>query len=126
MTEDSSKIVKIVQERIKESVESEKKAIREECARLGDNAVARINGVFASIQHTILELDIKETSMLEFYSKAGGRVRTVEIENSHRDYENKLYMECDGKLLNYQDPIIIKPGKKYKLLLMAIEEGDVK
>lgn len=126
MTEDKSEIVKIVEERIGETVEAEKKDIQEESARLAEKAVERINGVYASILNTIRLLDIKDASLLEFYIKAGGRVRTVEIDNQHRDFEMKLYINYEGRIIPQDDPIIIKPGKKYKVLLIAIEEGDVK
>ena len=125
MTEDKSEIVKIVEERIGETVEAEKKDIQEESARLAEKAVERINGVYASILNTIGLLDIKDASLLEFYTKAGGRVRSVEIVNSDRDYEKKLYLNYEGRIIPHDDPIIIKPGKKYKVLLMALEEGSI-
>lgn len=124
MAEENSEVVKIVEERIRESIEAEKKDIKEESARLTDRAVERINGVYASILATLRQLDIKDASLLEFYTKAGGRVRSVEgiIEK----FEQKLYINMGGRDLTHQDPIILKPGKKYKVILMAIEEGDVK
>jgi len=122
--EDKSEIVKIVEERIRETAEAEKRDIENRCASLSDEAVQRINGVFTSIQNTLKLLDIKDASLLEFYTKAGGRVRMVEgiIER----FEEKLYINLGGRDLTHEDPIILKPGKKYKVILMAIEEGDVK
>lgn len=126
MDEDKSEIVKIIEERIRETVEAEKKDIQEESARLAEKAVERINGVYASIINTIKELDIKDASLLEFYTKAGGNIRSVKIKTSKKDFEKRLYINFDGRTAPSEDPIIIKPGKKYKVLLIAIEEGDVK
>ncbi|MFH0904261.1 MAG: hypothetical protein V1854_03625 [Methanobacteriota archaeon] len=125
MTEDKSEIVKIIEERIRETVEAEQKNIKYQSEVQGDESVKRINGVYASILNTIKKLDIKDSSLLEFYTKAGGRVRSVDIVNADRNYEKKLYLNYEGNLKPHDDPIIIKPGKKYKVLFMAIEEGSV-
>jgi hypothetical protein len=125
MTDEKSEVLKIIEIRIKEAVENEKKDIEKQCVKLGDDAIARINGVYASIQHTIMELEIKDASLLEFYTKAGGRVRSLEVGNQS-EWDKRLFISCDGRSEPQEDPIIIKPGKIYKVILMAIESRDVK
>ncbi len=120
--EDKSEITKIIEERIKEVVDAEKKTINEDTERITDRAIERINGVYASIINTLRLLDIKDASLLDFYTKAAGRVRTVEIEGRIDEYEKKLNLNLDSRTLTHEDPILIKPGKKYKVLLIAIEE----
>ncbi len=124
MAEDKNEIVKIIEERIREAVEAEKKEIIKISDQNTSDAINRINGVYASILNTIKHLDIKEASVLEFYSMAGGRVRSINIVNEDR-YEKKLYLSYGGQLPLYEDPIIIKPGKKYKVIFMAIEDEGV-
>lgn len=131
MTEDNGKIVKIIQERIWQTVEDEKKFIQEECARLGDKAVERINGVYSSILKAIDGLEIKDPTLLDYIEKTKGNIRVYENIVGHGP-RSDLVIQYWGMTLGYQagkpgiSPITLNENKKYRVIVMAIEEGDVK
>ena len=131
MTEDNGKIVKIVQERIWQTVEDEKKFIQEECASLGDKAVERINGVYSSILKAIDGLEIKDPTLLDYIEKTKGNIRVYDNIIGHGPRDDFEIRYC-GQTLGYQTgkqtiaPITLNGNKKYRIIVMAIEEGDVK
>lgn len=131
MTEDNGKIVKIVQERIWQTVEDEKKHIQEESASLGDKAVERINGVYSSILKAIDGLEIKDPTLLDYIEKTKGNIRVYD-NIIGRGPRNDLEVRYWGTTLGFKagkpgiTPITLNENKKYRLIVMAIEEGDVK
>ena len=131
MTEDKSEIVKIVEERIGETVEAEKKNIQEESARLGDKAVERINGVYSSILKAIAGLEIKDPSLLDYIEKTKGNIRVYDNIIGHGP-RSDLVIEYWGTTLGYQagqsliSPITLNENKIYRLIVMAVEIGELK
>jgi len=129
--EDKSEIVKIIEERIRETVEDEKEHIQEEFSRLGDKAVERINGVYSSILKAIAGLEIKDPTLLDYIEKTKGNIRVYDNIVGHGPRAD-LIIQYWGLQLGFRagepgiTPITLNENKKYRLIVMAIEQGDVK
>lgn len=131
MTEENSKIVKIVAKRIWETVENEKKFIHEEYARLEDGAVERINGVYSSILKAIAGLEIKDPTLLDYIEKTKGNIRVYDNIIS-RGPRAELTVQYWGTTLGFKagkadiTPITLDENKIYRLIVMAVEVGELK
>lgn len=131
MTEDNGKIVKIVQERIWQTVEDEKKFIHEESARLEDKAVERINGVYSSILKAIAGLEIKDPTLLDYIEKTKGNIRVYDNIIGHGPRAELIVQYC-GTTLGFKTgkavitPITLDENKIYRLIVMAVEVGELK
>lgn len=131
MTEETGKIVKIVEERIWQTVEDEKKFIHEESARLEDKAVERINGVYSSILKAIAGLEIKDPTLLDYIEKTKGNIRVYENIVGHGP-RSDLVIQYWGMTLGYQagkpdiTPITLNENKIYRIIVMAVEIGELK
>lgn len=131
MTEETGKIVKIVEERIWQTVEDEKKFIHEESARVEDKAIERINGVYSSILKAIAELEIKDPTLLDCIEKTKGNIRVYDNIIGHGP-RSDLVIQYWGTTLGYQagkpgiTPITLNENKIYRLIVMAVEIGELK
>lgn len=131
MTEETGKIVKIVEERIRETVEDEKKFIHEESARLEDKAVERINGVYSSILKAIAGLEIKDPTLLDYIEKTKGNIRVYDNIIGHGP-RSELIVQYWGTTLGFKagkagiTPITLDENKIYRLIVMAVEVGELK
>lgn len=129
-----SKIEKIIRERILEEKDLVFRDLVESTNNATDKAVERINGVYNSIMNTLKKLDLKDSTFIDIFERTKGNVRVydnVVVGNYNREVETRV----GGNTLGYRitnpgirevPPIQLQENKRYKIVIMALEEGELK
>lgn len=123
MTTEVSKIESIIKGKIDDETQKSIAQLKEQIESQTQQAVERINNVYASAINTLKQLELTDATIFEFFQKTNGNIRVHEIEV---DYPGTLGIELpNGQRLNERSPIYLDrmEGKKakYKIILMAIK-----
>jgi len=120
--------------------------IQESIDRELKEAIDKINNVYTSALTTLQKLEIADATLFDFFEKTQGNIRIYEnVAGYDRDMKSipsedfafclktKLNLECRGIRLGYNEygkevipPIELREGKKYKVIVMAMELKEEK
>lgn len=123
MITEVSKIESIIKGKIDDETQKSIAQLKEQIESQTQQAVERINNVYASAINTLRQLELTDATIFEFFQKTNGNIRVHEIEIN---YPGTLGIELpNGQRLNERSPIYLDrmEGKKakYKIILMAIK-----
>lgn len=86
------------------------------------------------LMNTLKKLDLKDSTFIDIFERTKGNVRVydnVVVKNYSREVETRV----GGNTLGYRitnpgirevPPIQLKENKRYKIIIMALEEGELK
>lgn len=116
MSEEISEIEKAIKEKIKDETQRSIEGI----AAQADEAIHRINGVYASCLSTLEQLKLVDSDLFKFFWKTKGNVKVVEIEPR---FGGSLSLQTpDGHI---STNINISEKKKYRVVVIVTEvEGQ--
>lgn len=97
--------------------------LREQIARETEQAVERINGVYTSAIKALQTLELHDATIYDFFQKTQGNIRVVEVDPTPSEYERTVECSVEGRSMLQKNPIQLDPKKKYKIIIMAMEEN---
>lgn len=123
MTTEVSKIESIIKGKIDDETQKSIAQLKEQIESQTQQAVERINNVYASAINTLKQLELTDATIFEFFQKTDGNIRVHEIEIN---YPGTLGIELpngqriDQRNMNERNPIYLEKAK-YKIILMAMK-----
>lgn len=117
MPTEASEIEKIIKNNLEDETKRNIDKLVEQMARETQQAIDRINGVYGSAISTLQKLELTDATIFDFFQKTNGNIRVEELKGNG----SYIYPEYEGRRLGMQNPIYLKDGTRYKLILMAIE-----
>lgn len=96
--------------------------LRELIARKTEQAVERINEVYTSAITALKTLELKDATIYDFFERTQGNIRVIEETTDQSYYERNLGCSIEGRDILSKNPIRLAPRKKYKIIVMAMEE----
>lgn len=117
-TTKTSEIEKIIKEKIDEETQKSIAQLEELIANQTQQAIERINNVYASAISTLKRLELTDATIFDFFQKTNGNIRVFEIENR---WGGPLEVSNQNGVIDNCNPIRLKENTKYKIILMAIK-----
>ena len=129
------KVKEIIQKDLEAEAARSTSLLKEEMDRETQKAIDRINNVYTSALNALQKLEIADATLFDFFEKTQGNIRIYEGVAGHE--RASLTVEYFGFRLGYARgepglgyargepvvaPIELREGKKYKIIVMAMEE----
>lgn len=114
-----SKIEEAIKKRLLNEVEQQKADLKERYESDLLHAIECIDNVYATAIDTLKKLELTDATLFDFYLRANCDVRVYPGVNGHRD---KLHLSLAGMSLGDYEEEIRLEDKKYKIIVIAIEE----
>lgn len=112
-----SEIENTIKKNIDEELQRSTAELKELMDKKTQEAVDRINGVYASAINTLKQLELTDATIFDFFQKTGGNIRVYEKLN---DFGGPLDIRLSNS--GYFDNLIqLKKNTKYKIIVMAME-----
>ncbi|MBA4323418.1 MAG: hypothetical protein C0408_11435 [Odoribacter sp.] len=118
MTTEVSKIESIIKGKLDDETQKSIAQLKEQIESQTQQAVERINNIYASAINTLRQLELTDATIFEFFQKTNGNIRVHEIEINYMGY---VGIEFSNQRINERNPIYLDKKAKYKIILMAIE-----
>lgn len=118
-----SEIENTIKNNIDEELKRSTAKLQELINRETQEAVDRINGVYASSINTLRQLELTDAGIFDFFQKTGGNIRVHEEFNEWDGYLN-IELPNRGAIFRNNNPIRLNGKTKYKIIVMAMEIKD--
>jgi len=122
MTTEVSKIESIIKGKIDDETQKSIAQLKEQIETETQQAVERINNVYASAINTLRQLELTDATIFDFFQKTNGNIRVYE--ETRNDFPGQLTVYSSGINFDARNPINLNKNTKYKIILMAIEVGE--
>ncbi len=116
-----SKIEETIKGKINEETQQSITQLKEHIERETEDAVARINNVYASMINALRQLKLTDATIFDFFQKTNGNIRVYEYKNEFRDISIEVTI-AGRPLSDFRNDIRLHENSKYKIILMAIKE----
>lgn len=124
---EAEKVKEIIEKDLEEIATRGIEALKEQTDRDLKAAIERINNVYKSALVALQKLELADATLYDFFVKTQGNIRIYENVAGHD--RAMIRLDSYGRQLGYDQsgnvviaPIELREGKKYKVIVMAMEE----
>ena len=113
-----SKIEQIVKNRLKDEFDKQLISLQNSCTM----SIEELNTKYDDLLETLSQLELNDATIFDFFEKTNGNIKIKTLDKMNWDEQLNVIISGTNPFAN--NNIILKKDKKYKIILMAIEEDD--
>lgn len=115
-----SKIEQIVIDRLKDEFDKQLISLQNNYTR----SIDELNTKYDDLLETLSQLELIDATLFDFFEKTDGNIRIKTLDKTN--WDEQIEVTISGVHPFGNNNIILNKDKKYKIILMAIEENDNK
>ena len=113
-----SRIEQIVKDRLKDEFDKQLISLQNNYTM----SIEELNVKYDDLLETLKQLELTDATIFDFFEKTNGNIKIKTLDKMNWDEQLNVIISGTNPFAN--NNIILKKDKKYKIILMAIEEDD--